>query len=66
MEWTIKRDGKKILIEGQGMEEAGAIIEVQDNRRIVLFEIPLYGGEPRIEGIYDNIIEAMNKAESWT
>lgn len=66
MEWTVKRDGKKVLIEGQGMEESGAIIEVQDNRRILLYEIPLYGGFPQLSGVYDNIIEVMNKAESWT
>ena len=66
MDWTIKREGKKILIEGAGMQEAGAIIEVGDNRQISLYEIPLYGGKPQFSGMFDNIVEAMEKAESWT
>ena len=66
MNWTIRRDGKKVFIDGQGMDGCGAIIEVGDNRKISLYEIPLYEGTPQFSGIFDNIIEAMEKAESWT
>jgi hypothetical protein len=32
----------------------------------VLFEIPLYGGEPRYSGVYNTVKQAVDEIMSWT
>ena len=66
MKWTAKIDGDKVVIEGQGAEESGAIIEVQPSGLVYLYEIPQYGGFPIADDTYNSLIEAMKRAESWT
>ena len=66
MKWTAKIDGDKVIIEGNGGEESGAILEVWETGLVLLYEIPQYGGFPRSDGTYNSLVEAMKKAESWT
>ena len=66
MKWTARIDDNKVIIEGAGGEESGAILEVWESGLVLLFEIPQYGGFTRSDGTYNSIVEAMKKAESWT
>jgi len=45
--------------------EGGFEIHCHLDGKVQLFEIPVYGGEPRDEGFCDSVQEALLKAFSW-
>jgi hypothetical protein len=66
MEWkahSSKEDGYTIE---SIFEEGGAKITFKPNGKVELFEIPLYGGEPRSYGEFDSIEDAQAVADKWT
>lgn len=58
------KDGKVIIQKSEYIED-GWYIEVLDER-IILWEIPQFGGEPYIIDEFSTIIQAIQKGESLT
>lgn len=56
---------EKIQIQEAEYIEDGWYIVIAENV-ITLFEIPLYGGQERLIGTYQTIIEAINVGNSLT
>jgi len=63
--YTMYLKGNKIQIQEADYIEDGCYIEII-NDKITLYEIPLYGGEPRTVGIFKTIIEAINFSKTMT
>ncbi len=60
----IVNDGKIIIQKSEYIED-GWFIHVLDER-IILYEIPQFGGEPYIVDEFSTIIQAIQKGESLT
>jgi hypothetical protein len=65
--WQVDNNDNLVIGFVRG-DEAGYEIVVTPNNleSFHLFELPLYGGEPRPSGRFDNIKDAIAKAEGWT
>ena len=57
-------DGKLTL--GFHSEGGGWYIEMLDDGCYFLYEVPQFGGEPRYDGNYSNLGDAISVAKRWT
>jgi hypothetical protein len=58
-------DGKLRLYKHTG-EESGYVIFVEQNSKVQLWSIPMYGGEECFEDDFETIEEAVAEARRWT
>ncbi len=65
--WEVNSDGQVVIGEVEGAE-SGYEIKIDHNSfaPFVLYELPLYGGEPMESGRFERIEEAIKVAERWT
>lgn len=59
-------EGNELVLWSVHGDESGWQIVTDDTGVFRLYELPLYGGEPRYQDTYTNFFTAYNDALRWT